>query len=531
MSSFPSLHDALSSLLPHARGGHDWMLRQGIPGFGDGIDGDERRGDPARGPGMPDLDLDVDAVVRPQHHADGGNGSVRQNHGDPGGIPPHARAGMSDPLRGPATQPLAPAAQGQMEPPLLALARELQQLPPSVIRQLSDALANNPAALRELPARPEALAAALSRAGPESGQGMQAAPAEARRLAHDAEAAAPLPRGRDAEAVRDARQAGAIGFTADPRGAADARATALAEARQGTALEARPGWTGGLDPALAAGIAVRMPGASEAQSQPAGPSRADPPTAATQAPATAAAGSTQAPAAPSAPVQDAVQLPGPRAEASGSTADRATQAPGLAGLGGAAAGVTLAAIANPAGTTHAYAPDSAVRARGAQQARDRQRQGGDAPGDEAADGQPQERKQRKAPEHGRGPPEPRSGAAAAHPDAHASGSAVQTQGGIAAGGHTTGPVVHGARPADASHATTRPPDDTPETRLSRRRQWLYWSLILVTYGCLGLALATVSPDLFGLPIAAESLGAWRNALTATGLLTGLWAWLLARRMR
>ena len=66
---------------------------------------------------------------------------------------------------------------------------------------------------------------------------------------------------------------------------------------------------------------------------------------------------------------------------------------------------------------------------------------------------------------------------------------------------------------------------------SRRRQWLYWSLIAVTYGCLGVALATVAPELTRLPIAPESLGAWRNALTGIGLLTGLWAWLLARRMR
>jgi hypothetical protein len=52
----------------------------------------------------------------------------------------------------------------------------------------------------------------------------------------------------------------------------------------------------------------------------------------------------------------------------------------------------------------------------------------------------------------------------------------------------------------------------------------------VTYACLGLALATVAPDLFGLPIAAGSTGTWRNALTGAGLLTGLWAWLVARRM-
>src|SRR5690606_23169959 len=255
MSSFPSLHDALSSLLHGARGGPDWMLRQGMPGFGDGIDIDERRGDLGRGPDVPDID--IDAVVRPQHHANGSNGFVHQGYADDGSQPFHARQALSEPLRGPTAQPLTPS-QGQGEPPLLALARELQLLPPSVIRQLSDALANNPDALRELPARPEALAAALARTGPGSAEGMQAAAAEARRLADGADAAPPSPRSQDAEASRDPRQPGAAGFSADPRGAADARAAALLEARQGGVLtEARPGWTGGMDPALALGPSLR----------------------------------------------------------------------------------------------------------------------------------------------------------------------------------------------------------------------------------------------------------------------------------
>src|SRR5690606_21973290 len=248
---FPSLHDALSSLLHGARGGPDWMLRQGMPGFGDGIDIDERRGDLGRGPDVPDID--IDAVVRPQRHANGSNGFVHQGYADNGSQPFHARQALSEPLRGPAAQPLTPSFQGQGEPPLLALARELQLLPPSVIRQLSDALASNPDALRELPARPEALAVALSRTVSGPAEGMQAAAAEARRLAHGGDAASPLPRGQDAEAPRDPRQPGAAGFSAEPRGAADARAAALLEARQGAVTEARPGWTGGMDPALTLG--------------------------------------------------------------------------------------------------------------------------------------------------------------------------------------------------------------------------------------------------------------------------------------
>src|SRR5690606_26096398 len=226
-------------------------------------------------------------------------------------------------------------------------------------------------------------------------EGMQAAAADARRLAEGAGAPPPLPRGQDAEASRDPRQPGVAGFSADPGGAADARAAALLEARQGGVIEARPGWAGGLDPALALGPAVRAQAMGEAQ--PAGPSRAEPAATATQMPAAltgsgqapgaaAATGSTQASAAAPTSVQDAIHLPGARAEAARSTADRAAQPPGLAGLGGVAAGVTLAAIGQPAGTTHAYAPDSAVRARGAQQARDQERRDGDARDDEAADG-------------------------------------------------------------------------------------------------------------------------------------------------
>src|SRR5690606_33046303 len=176
--------------------------------------------------------------------------------------------------RGTTAQPLTPSLQDQGEPPLLALARELQLLPPSVIRQLSDALAHNPDALRELPARPEALAVALSRAVSGPAEGMQAAAAEARRLADGGDAGAPLPRGQDADASRDPRQPGVAGFSADPRGAADARAAALLEARQSAGIEGRPGWTGGTDPALALGPAVR--GQAMGEAQPAGPSRAEP---------------------------------------------------------------------------------------------------------------------------------------------------------------------------------------------------------------------------------------------------------------
>ena len=108
-------------------------------------------------------------------------------------------------------------------------------------------------------------------------------------------------------------------------------------------------------------------------------------------------------------------------------------------------------------------------------------------------------------------------------------SSLSSRPGLAAG-HTLerGPDC---RPhADAMATAAGREWRNPEARQSRQRQWLYWSLIAVTYACLGVALATVAPDLSGLPIAPDSLGTWRNVLTGAGLLTGLWAWLLARRM-
>src|SRR5690606_20180528 len=154
----------LSSLLPGARGGPEWLLRPGMPGFGGGVDNDDRRGDPARGNGVPDLD--VDSVHRSPHAAETGGGAFRHAHSE-AGIAPQARQAMSDALRVPTPQPPAPP-QAQWDPSTQALARELQQLPPSVLRQLSDALSSNPAALRALPAQPEALAAVLARATSEA---------------------------------------------------------------------------------------------------------------------------------------------------------------------------------------------------------------------------------------------------------------------------------------------------------------------------------------------------------------------------
>ncbi|HRO26024.1 MAG TPA: hypothetical protein PLD19_01135, partial [Luteimonas sp.] len=228
-----------------------------------------------------------------------------------------------------------------------------------------------------------------------------------------------------------------------------------------------------------------------------------------------------------------------RAEAAVGAADSGSSS-GLPGMTGAA-GLTLAAIAQPAGTTHANAPQQALRARKSaanrKPARERVDEG---PQDDTGDGH-------RPPQDGR---KQRDGAEA-HKDARQAAPAAgdgstdtreAAAGDTAAAGHTTATAPapprkeeDGSRREERSWwittADENEVEDTPETRRSRRQQWLYWSLVAVTYACLALALATVAPDLFRLPFAAEHMATWRNALTATGLATGLWAWLLARRMR
>ncbi|MGY1519254.1 hypothetical protein [Luteimonas sp. A482] len=537
MPSFPSLHDALFSLLPGARAGLDRAPWPGAPGFAEGPDADDVDVPKPRGQLAPDVDLPshlhrlTPGGEGPGRHAPSDAGSSHHSRtGMPDADPsPHVPAGVPDGMRGQGAHSLTPAS-GQIEPSLQALARELQQLPPSVIRQLSHALSADPAVLRDLPARPEALAIALSRTAGET-RPLHPAAGEARLAGHGPDAA----RGQDADAVRDARLPGAPG---DARAAADARGAAALEARQamaatqalpGQAAEPRPAWAMGLDPELAGHVLARSAPALEAQTLRALAPRMDP--AAVAMPGhpsatTPAVGNSQAQPGALPLSQGESPVPGARGEpGTPVAAERGAQAPGLGGLGGAAAGVTLAAVANPAGTTHAYAPDSAVRARRPQQSRD-QRQGGANGGtgqEEAPDGQPGDVKQQQ---------HPRAGAAATGAGAAGgTGEAARAQSAAAVAGHVaSASVAHVHHEDDQAAPAGHVADD--EARHSRAHlQWLYWSLIAVTYCCLGLALATVAPDLFGLPMPPESLDIWRNALTGTGLLTGLWAWLLARRLR
>src|SRR5690606_40025181 len=97
------------------------------------------------------------------------------------------------------------------------------------------------------------------------------------------------------------------------------------------------------------------------------------------------------------------------------------------------------------------------------------------------------------------PPDQSSTTAAAGASAAAHAASGQATAGSAMAGHTGAPAARIARPDAAPGLAAQDRDSDAEARESRQRQWLYWSLIAVTYACLGLALATVAPDLVGLP--------------------------------
>ena len=214
-------------------------------------------------------------------------------------------------------------------------------------------------------------------------------------------------------------------------------------------------------------------------------------------------------------------------------AERAGGGDPLGGLPGmtAAAGITLAAVASPAGTTFAHAPQEALRARQpeAGRAKDGQRDGEEASDETASEADARRRGDGDGSDANRGSGGPAADAA----------EDKSTHSAPAAAGHTVAAAGLGLALADdgnedsdlrlPGHAVDRSVDDGRAP--GDPRQWLYWSLIAVTYACLALALATVSPLAPSLPLATEALPAWRTGLTATGLVTGFWAWLLARRMR
>lgn len=232
------------------------------------------------------------------------------------------------------------------------------------------------------------------------------------------------------------------------------------------------------------------------------------------------------------PQMRAADMPSPaaRADAAAVRAGEPAGSPGGLGLG-IAAGVTLAAVGNPAGTTFATAPNSSLRARKAEDEEgDRKRVDEEtAQGDEHEhardDGHRENGDDRRDPAEAPG----RKRRAATTPAA--SGEAFS----VAAIGLMLPAYDDDADTPPPGHVGEAPSRDQPldrNARRTRRLRWLYWSLIAVAYACLGLALASVAADWFlnraGLPV--PNSVAWRHGFTVVGLSSALWAWLVARRM-
>ena len=124
--------------------------------------------------------------------------------------------------------------------------------------------------------------------------------------------------------------------------------------------------------------------------------------------------------------------------------------------------------------------------------------------------------------------ETRPGGDDGYPDAPA-GRPTKTRG-MAAGGEAAGTtaaaghtLLAGTRRAEgnedddarpAGHTATGDDPSADSGGRADARQWLYWSLIAVTYGCLASALAMMTPWAASLPIATDALPAWRAMAAA-----------------
>ncbi|KLJ00552.1 hypothetical protein WQ56_08860 [Luteimonas sp. FCS-9] len=74
----------------------------------------------------------------------------------------------------------------------------------------------------------------------------------------------------------------------------------------------------------------------------------------------------------------------------------------------------------------------------------------------------------------------------------------------------------------------RPHDDMP-AEMARAMQWLFWTLALVAYGCLGLVLVSILLSMGELP-AAPAMRQWSGEFALAGLVAACGAWWLARRL-
>ena len=539
---------------------------------------------PAPGRGAPS---DFPVLARLLNGFDPDPAPTTLSRGAPAPVDP-ARPLLETYIRSDGSTPLAAAdaarladslSQAIRQPTAHPLQRELQQLPAESVRQVLDFVARYAPAGREVPSH---MADALLQA---ARQGTEPRPPETRPMVDGSRQQAPAAAERGALALRDgvggrdavamsartAEDAGpraafpaATRTTGDPALPHPVMQRTRAETAPHSALHMAPA---GTDPATPrTGSVPGAPLAPPPQAAPAPPGLP-------QELAVSQALNARAPA-------EAIALPG-RADAAASAGD----AIGLPGF--AAIGITIAAVAQPAGTTFAHAPTTIPRTRmrkqaqGAGQARagraeDRAsrgqqrgqaRAGGDAP----SDGEGRRRGSAPhadaaaphAPRRAGGPPQP----ATAPTSRQAAPSGSPAPGGkdpdgrpLACAGITAEtvrtmrarrgpgslvPPADGSPPPAAALASTEAFTQTAgdagpaghsalggsDEPKRRRGQKLYWSLIAVTYACLAMALATAAPDLTPLPVAAESLGAWRHALTGMGLVSGLWAWLLARRLR
>lgn len=527
-------------------------LRALLPGLGRDI-----------GPGMqlPGPDADGDT---PETEGDrrGPHGHWRAS--DTPHAPPHAH------LRGDGGGPMAPhgdagplantLADTSRQTPSQALLRELQQLPPETLRQLVQ-LASQQSGHEALAGQAGPLARALAQVAAEARNAAPpSAPADARATAQTLVQQAA--QARAAEPGRDAMPPASAGRADDVRGAmAAADSHAASDPSQRPVLSTLAALLARGD-----GLPAHAPGTTS------------PPAAQGTSPLHGQELAAQPPPLQARLAGDATSTG--RVDGAAAGAGEPTSSGGFLGLAGAA-GVTLAAVGNPAGTTHAFAPQGPSRLRQAENARNDERkrvceddlqdegEGGDrdqhprddtgrergraATDDRAGETAPAGRDFRtpagNASANGAGAHPGNAGAhpaSGAQPSVGAGGSESRTPEDAsiaAAAGHTAaiGLLLPRYRGDDddadedaqlQGHAGDGPlAEEDAETRRTRYLRWGYWALIAVAYGCFGLALATLAPAWFDLPIAQENRPLWRHGLTAVGLVGALWAWVLSRRIR
>ncbi|MCD9029472.1 hypothetical protein LDO26_14855 [Luteimonas sp. BDR2-5] len=74
----------------------------------------------------------------------------------------------------------------------------------------------------------------------------------------------------------------------------------------------------------------------------------------------------------------------------------------------------------------------------------------------------------------------------------------------------------------------RPRDDTPN-EITRAFQWLFWTLAIVAYGCLGLVLVSFLLSFGDIP-AAPAMRRWTGEFALAGLVAAVGAWWLGRHI-